>query len=133
MIDGKFVILIGMAGADLTHTNTSELHPVYAMFVRTPMPEPTQEKWSFFVRNWETRAFADPTRSRSRRIRFRCGYRNAQAPPSSVLLAQMCITTGMTMTTDAASKGGATKESQMALYSHSVSSNRPTSAASRAI
>jgi hypothetical protein len=60
MIDGKFVILIGMAGADLTHTNTSELHPVYAMFVRTPMPEPTQEKWSFFVRNWGDEGFCGP-------------------------------------------------------------------------
>ena len=60
MIDGKFVIIIGMAGVDLTHTNTSELHPVYAMFVRTPMPEPTQEKWSFFVRNWGDEGFCGP-------------------------------------------------------------------------
>jgi hypothetical protein len=60
MIDGKYVIIIGMLGADLTHTNTSELHPVYAMFVRTPMPEPTQEKWSFFVRNWGDEGFCGP-------------------------------------------------------------------------
>jgi hypothetical protein len=60
MIDGKFAIIIGMLGADVTHANTVELHPVYAMFVRVPLPQATQEKWAFFVRNWGDEGFCGP-------------------------------------------------------------------------
>lgn len=60
MIDGKFAIIIGMLGVDLTHANTPELHPVYGMFVQVPLPQPTQEKWAFFVRNWGDEGFCGP-------------------------------------------------------------------------
>jgi hypothetical protein len=57
-INGKQAIVIGMLGLDLPHTDHhSELHPVYAMFVQLPLPQPTQEKWAFFVRNWGNEGF----------------------------------------------------------------------------
>jgi len=57
MIDGSEAILIGMLGLDTyqhgSHDVHSELHPVYAMFVRLPGPLPSSpDRWAFFVRNW---------------------------------------------------------------------------------
>jgi hypothetical protein len=52
MIDGHEVIIIGLLGLDTQHTVHSELHPVYAMFVRIPQQLATQDRWAFFVRNW---------------------------------------------------------------------------------
>lgn len=50
-IDGKDVIVIGLAGLDAQHSVHTELHPVYAMFVHV-QDAPTADKWAFFVRNW---------------------------------------------------------------------------------
>lgn len=56
-VQGAFAIVVGMLGFDLAHSqHQSELHPVYAMFVRLPesqQPHPsTEDRWAFFVRNW---------------------------------------------------------------------------------
>jgi hypothetical protein len=52
MIDGHQVIIIGLVGLDTQHEVHSELHPVYAMFVRLPQNIAGQDRWAFFVRNW---------------------------------------------------------------------------------
>jgi hypothetical protein len=58
-INGGFAIVIGLLGLD-TYTGpghegkhgTTELHPVYAMFVRTELNHRSRtHKWAFFVRN----------------------------------------------------------------------------------
>jgi hypothetical protein len=59
MINGRSAIIIGLLGLD-TYTGpghsghgTTELHPVYAMFVRTDQNwRLGQSSWAFFVRNW---------------------------------------------------------------------------------
>ncbi len=51
LIDGNEAVVIGMLGIDFWHDPHSELHPVYAMFVRLP-ESPEQDHWAFFVRNW---------------------------------------------------------------------------------
>jgi hypothetical protein len=60
MIDTHFAIVIGLLGLDTyqgpghgtaTHGKT-ELHPVYAMFVRTDQRFKFTHSWAFFVRNW---------------------------------------------------------------------------------
>ena len=50
-IDGKEVIIIGLAGLDAQHSVHTELHPVYAMFVHV-QDDPSDDRWAFFVRNW---------------------------------------------------------------------------------
>jgi hypothetical protein len=60
IIDGHFVIVIGQLGLDANHDGKTELHPVYAMFLRLPIsddPKQSQSKWAFFVRNWGTEGF----------------------------------------------------------------------------
>lgn len=54
-INGSYTIVIGMLGLDVAHPDHhSELHPAYAMFVRTAGPGPAARsyRWAFFVRNW---------------------------------------------------------------------------------
>lgn len=55
-IDGKFAIVIGMAGIDLEHGCHIELHPVYAMFVHIK-DDPNNDHWAFFVRNWGNQGY----------------------------------------------------------------------------
>ena len=52
MIDGSFVIVTGLLGLDANHNGKTELHPVYAMFVRLNSNDTRQSSWAFFVRNW---------------------------------------------------------------------------------
>jgi hypothetical protein len=55
LIKDKFAIVIGMLGLDIAHVDHhSELHPVYAMFIKLPFTptNSTGEVWAFFVRNW---------------------------------------------------------------------------------
>jgi hypothetical protein len=55
-IDGKEVIIIGLAGLDAQHSVHTELHPVYAMFVHV-QDDPSDDRWAFFVRNWGDEGF----------------------------------------------------------------------------
>jgi hypothetical protein len=56
----KFAIVIGMLGLDLAESDHhSELHPVYAMFIRMP-GEPAGVHWAFFVRNWGNEGYCGP-------------------------------------------------------------------------
>ena len=57
MIDGSFVIVIGLLGLDANHDGKAELHPVYAMFVRLNSNDTRQSSWAFFVRNWGDEGF----------------------------------------------------------------------------
>jgi hypothetical protein len=50
-INGKDVIIVGLAGIDAQHSKHTELHPVYAMFVHVN-DDPVNDQWAFFVRNW---------------------------------------------------------------------------------
>lgn len=58
LIDGRSVIVIGMLGMDTPHRGKPELHPVYAMFVRTDENFRFRtHSWAFFVRNWGNEGF----------------------------------------------------------------------------
>ncbi len=52
VIDGRAVTVIGLLNLDALHSGSTELHPVYAMFVRQSQNDPTRATWAFFVRNW---------------------------------------------------------------------------------
>jgi len=57
---GPFAIVIGLLGLDLPHADYhAELHPVYAMFIRQRLSA-TEDKWSFFVRNWGVEGYCGP-------------------------------------------------------------------------
>jgi hypothetical protein len=51
MIDGKFAIVIGLAGLDCEHGCATELHPVYALAIHIN-DNPQDDTWAIFVRNW---------------------------------------------------------------------------------
>ena len=57
MIDGSWVIVIGLLNMDSSHSAKTELHPVYAMFVHLPGSDVTRSSWAFFVRNWGNEGF----------------------------------------------------------------------------
>ena len=56
--DKRFLIATGLMGADGVHDNQSEIHPTHVFFLRIeqqlnhPYPDPTDDGWAFFVRNW---------------------------------------------------------------------------------
>ncbi len=50
-IKDKFAIVTGLVDLDCAHPCSGELHPVYALFIRTS-DDPAHETWAFFVRNW---------------------------------------------------------------------------------
>ncbi len=58
-IDRRSTIVIGMLGLDAPHRGKPELHPVYAMFVRTDNNWGLvgTQSWAFFVRNWGNEGF----------------------------------------------------------------------------
>jgi hypothetical protein len=69
LIDGHYAVVIGMLGMDTytgpAHAASShgktELHPVYAMFVRVDQNEILkQTSWAFFVRNWGNEGYCGP-------------------------------------------------------------------------
>jgi len=51
MIDGKFGIVVGLAGLDCEHGCATELHPVYALTIHVN-DNPQDDTWAIFVRNW---------------------------------------------------------------------------------
>jgi hypothetical protein len=51
MIDGKFAIVIGLAGLDCEHSCSMELHPVYGLAIHLN-DDPLDDTWAIFVRNW---------------------------------------------------------------------------------
>jgi hypothetical protein len=51
MIDGKFAIVVGLAGLDCEHGCATELHPVYAVAIHVN-DNPLDDTWAIFVRNW---------------------------------------------------------------------------------
>jgi hypothetical protein len=51
MIDGKFAIVVGLAGLDCEHGCATELHPVYALAIHVN-DNPMDDTWAIFVRNW---------------------------------------------------------------------------------
>ncbi|MGJ4945046.1 hypothetical protein ACQR1W_31085 [Bradyrhizobium sp. HKCCYLS1011] len=51
MIDGKFAIVVGLAGLDCEHGCATELHPVYALAIHVN-DNPQDDTWAIFVRNW---------------------------------------------------------------------------------
>jgi hypothetical protein len=51
MIDGKFAIVIGLAGLDCEHSCSMELHPVYGLAIHVN-DDPLDDTWAIFVRNW---------------------------------------------------------------------------------
>jgi hypothetical protein len=51
MIDGRFAIVIGLAGLDCEHGCATELHPVYALAIHVN-DNPLDDTWAIFVRNW---------------------------------------------------------------------------------
>jgi hypothetical protein len=51
MIDGKFAIVVGLAGLDCEHGCATELHPVYALAIHVN-DNPLDDTWAMFVRNW---------------------------------------------------------------------------------
>jgi len=66
LIDGHFAIVIGLLGMDVyqgpghgtSGHGKTELHPVYAMFVRLGDDQRSkQSSWAFFVRNWGNEGF----------------------------------------------------------------------------
>jgi hypothetical protein len=52
LINGHSAVVVGLLGIDTAHDGKPELHPVYAMFVRTNQNWKLQSSWAFFVRNW---------------------------------------------------------------------------------
>ena len=62
----KYALVIGMVGLDLYHPDHhSELHPVYAMFIRLDAPSGQNtlsqpEHWAFFLRNWGNEGICGP-------------------------------------------------------------------------
>ena len=50
-IKDKFAVVTGLVDLDCAHPCSGELHPVYALFIRTS-DDPAHETWAFFVRNW---------------------------------------------------------------------------------
>lgn len=61
-VQGAFAIVIGMLGLDLSHpAHQSELHPVYAMFIRLPGSQSqAEDRWTFFIRNWGNEGYCGP-------------------------------------------------------------------------
>ena len=51
MIDGRFAIVVGLAGLDCEHGCGTELHPVYGLAIRVN-DDPSDDTWAIFVRNW---------------------------------------------------------------------------------
>ena len=51
MIDGKFAIIVGLAGLDCEHGCATELHPVYGLAIHVN-DNPSDDTWAIFVRNW---------------------------------------------------------------------------------
>lgn len=63
----RYGIVIGMLGIDEEHADHhSELHPVYAMFIKLPpssplaVPKDQEDHWTFFVRNWGNEGYCGP-------------------------------------------------------------------------
>ena len=62
----KYALVIGMLGLDLYHgDHHSELHPVYAMFIRLDAPSRLNslsqpQHWAFFLRNWGNEGICGP-------------------------------------------------------------------------
>jgi hypothetical protein len=50
-VDGSQAIVTGLAGIDWVHSPGTELHPVYALFVKEPSTLQSST-YAFFVRNW---------------------------------------------------------------------------------
>jgi hypothetical protein len=56
--DKRDLIVTGLMGVDGVHNNDSEVHPAQVFFLRMeqqlnhPYPDPTDDGWAFFVRNW---------------------------------------------------------------------------------
>ena len=75
MINGSFVIVIGKLGMDTSHHGKTELHPVYAMFVRLKSSDFRRTSWAFFVRNWGDEGFCSdgdqPLETREHQIKIR--------------------------------------------------------------
>jgi hypothetical protein len=81
LIKGKTAIVIGMLGLDLAHKNHhSELHPIYAMFINVST-SPTEDKWTFFVRNWGNEGFCGPDDVRISEKTIRVRLRQASGRP----------------------------------------------------
>jgi hypothetical protein len=57
MINGSPVIVIGKLNLDTSHRGKTEIHPIYAMFVRLNSSDFRQSSWTFFVRNWGDEGF----------------------------------------------------------------------------
>jgi hypothetical protein len=51
LIDGHYAIVTGLLGLDMSHSGSSELHPVYAMAIRIDSGR-NFEDWAMFVRNY---------------------------------------------------------------------------------
>jgi hypothetical protein len=51
MIDGKFGVIVGLAGLDCEHGCATELHPVYGLAIHIN-DNPLDDTWAIFVRNW---------------------------------------------------------------------------------
>src|SRR5262249_62268872 len=56
-IDGSSVTVVGLLNLDTLHSGSTELHPVYAMFVQQNGNDVTHRSWAFFVRNWGDEGF----------------------------------------------------------------------------
>jgi hypothetical protein len=57
MINGSHVLVIGQLGMDTYHRGKTELHPIYAMFVRLKSDDVRNISYAFFVRNWGDEGF----------------------------------------------------------------------------
>jgi hypothetical protein len=59
---GRHAIVTGLLGLDVQHDGHSELHPIYAMALRTTEsptlgPNPNRDCWAMFARNWGNEGF----------------------------------------------------------------------------
>src|SRR5262249_29672942 len=59
---GRHAIMTGLLGLDVQHDGHAELHPIYAMAVRTTEsltqgPNPKVDCWAIFARNWGNEGF----------------------------------------------------------------------------
>lgn len=51
LVDGRYAIVTGLLGLDMSHSGGSELHPVYAMAIRIDSGRGFED-WAMFVRDW---------------------------------------------------------------------------------
>jgi hypothetical protein len=72
-VNDHFAMVIGLLGIDSQHDAHSEIHPVYAIFIKRPGLQPNEDRWAFFVRNFGNEGFCgsdEPTPNTQLQVRI---------------------------------------------------------------